>query len=199
MVTTNRSLSWIDRSRWGSLLGAAVGDPQFASAPAPAPTVAIEAKPQRRTLSPPSMGFAAAVPSFLPPESQLDTRLAAFLAWVVERTQCSAVFVADESGLPVAEHAGSDLARVAAVSAVLGMLQQFRHAVGESTGAWVSVHLDDQVMHFVEVQSDWGRFGAGLLTADSLPSRELVEVRDALFRAFVPGGTPVAAPAWRNR
>jgi len=145
------------------------------------------------------MGSAAAVPAFLPPESQLDARLAAFLSWVIDRTRCSAVFVADESGLPVAEHAGSDLSRVAAVSAVLGMLQQFRHAVGDATGAWVSVHLDDQVMHFVEVQSDWGRFGAGLLTPDSLPSRELVEVRDALFRAFVPAGSPGGAASWRNR
>lgn len=197
MVTTNRSLSWIDRSRWGSLLGAAVGDPQIVPQ-APAPAVATE-RPKRRTLSPPSMGSAAAVPSFLPPESQLDSRLAAFLAWVVERTRCTAVFVADESGLPVAEHAGSDLARTAAVAAVLGMLQQFRQTVGDASGAWVSVDSGDQVMHFVEVQSDWGRFGAGLLTADTLPSRDLVEVRDALYRAFVPVGAPSVAPSWRNR
>ena len=186
MVTTNRSLSWIDRTRWGSLLGAAVGDSQVGP-----PTVPMEPpRPTRRTLRPPLTGAAAAVPAFLPPESQLDRRLAAFLAWVVERTRCTAVFVADESGLPVAEHASTDAARIAAVSAVLGMLQQFRQAVGESTGAWVSVHFDGQVMHFVEVRSDWGRFAAGLLTPDSLPSRDLVEVRDALQRAFVPGFGP---------
>jgi hypothetical protein len=45
-------------------------------------------------------------------------------------------------------------------------------------------------MHFVEVQSDWGRFGAGLLTPDSLSSRDLLDVREALLRAFVPVGQP---------
>ncbi len=186
MVTTNRSLSWIDRTKWGELLGAAVGDSPIA--PPTLPTERI--KPTRRTLRPPHMGAAAAVPSFLPPESQLDERLSAFLTWVVARTGCSAVFVADEGGLPVAEHSGSNEARIAAVSAVLAMLQQFRQTVGESTGAWVSVHFGDNVIHFVEVKSDWGRFGAGLVTRDSLPSKDLVEVRDALARAFVPTPRP---------
>ncbi|MBL9109042.1 MAG: hypothetical protein JNM74_07220, partial [Myxococcales bacterium] len=96
MATTSRSLSWIDRARFGSLLDVARGGdtPQPPSV-ARAPAKGHEAPVTRRTLRPVMTGAAAAVPAFLPPESQLDTRLAAFLSWVVERTGCSAVFVAD--------------------------------------------------------------------------------------------------------
>lgn len=192
-MTTSRSISWIDRSRWDTLLAAAtkrapVGSgfspavasvraarpaaPAPAPAPAPAAAVAAPARPAKPTYPP----FRA--------ESQLlDERLASLVGWIERCVSCRAAFIADDNGLPVVEHLGAEQGHIAAASSILMMLASVRSLVRES-GSWLALKLESSVLHVVEVETRWGRFGLGVVTDDSLPQEFLTALSAAVESAF---------------
>jgi len=166
-MTNSRSLSWIDRGRWDGLLARVTDEPAPPRRPpCPAPD------PPRPGYRP----FAAAA-------RQLEDRLQALVAWIEDCVPCRAAFIADDNGLPVVEHLGTEAGHVAAASSILLMLASVRALVRDS-GGWLSLELGAEVLNVVEVATRWGRFGIGVVTDDALPREFLLALSDAVERAF---------------
>jgi len=188
------SLSWIDRSSWSTWMESAcptaeVGPvtSQFVrttSAPvvAPPPTVPLprQSVPAPSVAVPPPSSVTSA---FHPPNAPLEVRLHAVVEWIESNVSCIGAFIADDNGLPVVEHSSVDQGHMAAASSVLLMLASIRGLMGDVAG-WLSLKTGAGVLHFVEVETEWGRFGVGILTQTHLPSELLPTLRDAVEVAF---------------
>lgn len=204
-MTTNRSISWIDRKRWDSLLAAAT---QRSSSAASAAAAAIMAPAPLRDTRPVTRAAVAAAPAVAtapaaapapapavvapakvtyPPfhsdSSQLDERLQALVSWIESCVACRAAFIADDNGLPVVEHLGAEQGHIAAASSILLMLASVRSLMRDS-GGWLSLKMSSAVLHVVEVATRWGRFGIGVVTDDSLPLEFLTALSAAVESAF---------------
>lgn len=198
-MTTSRSISWIDRSRWDSLLAAATkrapagsgvsvaAAPARQARPAPRPAPAPSAPPPAVAAPAPAAApLRPAKPTYPPfrAESQLlDERLASLVGWIERCVPCHAAFIADDNGLPVVEHLGAEQGHIAAASSILMMLASVRSLVRES-GSWLALKLESSVLHVVEVETRWGRFGIGVVTDDSLPQEFLTALSAAVESAF---------------
>ena len=201
------SLSWIDRSSWTTWMESArpsveVG-PVTRKLVRVAPTAKVEEPPPtvplpRQSVSPPRPSVPTqsapaplvAVPppsrvtsTFHPPAAALEVRLHAVVEWIEENVSCIGAFIADDNGLPVVEHSSVDQGHMAAASSVLLMLASIRGLMGDVAG-WLSLKTGAGVLHFVEVETEWGRFGVGILTHAHLPSELLPTLRDAVEVAF---------------
>ena len=121
--------------------------------------------------------------SFHPPDAPLEVRLHAVVEWIQTNVACIGAFIADDNGLPVVEHSSVDQGHMAAASSVLLMLASIRGLMGDVAG-WLSLKTGAGVLHFVEVETEWGRFGVGILTHTHLPSELLPTLRDAVEVAF---------------
>lgn len=207
-MTNSRSLSWIDRGRWESLLSAATNQsaaqPETVRQPRPAGAApARPAAPRRTTSVPPipSVGAqaapAAAPVAVAPPplpakrtyapyvceSTHLDERLQALIAWIEANATCSAAFVADDNGLPVVEHVGAEQTHIAAASSILMMLASVRSLMRDS-GGWLTLKMAESVLHVVEVTTRWGRFAIGVVGQDLLPHEFLSALSAAVESAF---------------
>lgn len=206
-MTNSRSLSWIDRGRWDSLLAAATSPgevspaaprparPKAAARPAAAPA------PRRATSVPTSVPavppLPAAPPAALAPvppprpvyspyvcvSQQLEDRLQSLVAWIESCVSCRAAFIADDNGLPVVEHLGAEQGHIAAASSILMMLASVRTLMRDS-GGWLSLKMSSGVLNVVEVTTRWGRFGIGVVTEDLLPQEFLTALSAAVESAF---------------
>jgi hypothetical protein len=230
-MTTNRSLSWIDRGRWAGLLAQVTDStdelppPPRVAVPRPrasTPTSAPMPLPRRPSSGPPSVPAlpstaaspprtAAASPiSVMPPvvpappplnvapppppikaypafsssSRNLEERLQSLVAWIEDCVPCRAAFIADDNGLPVVEHIGADPGQIAAASSILLMLASVRSLMRDS-GGWLSLKLGTAILNVVEVATQWGRFGIGIVTDDPLPREFLAVLSVAVERAFL--------------
>lgn len=194
-MTTNRSISWIDRSRWDVLLAAATQRaPQDPAASIMAPP-ARRAAPARASTpapaAPPPVAVAVAAvatarphyPPFHSDSQQLDERLQSLVSWIESCVDCRAAFIADDNGLPVVEHLGAEQSHIAAASSILLMLASVRSLMRDS-GGWLSLKMSSAVLHVVEVETRWGRFGIGVVTDDTLPLEFLSALSAAVESAF---------------
>jgi hypothetical protein len=109
--------------------------------------------------------------------------LHAVVEWIEANVSCIGAFIADDNGLPVVEHSSVDQGHMAAASSVLLMLASIRGLMGDVAG-WLSLKTGAGVLHFVEVETAWGRFGVGILTETHLPAELLPTLRDAVEVAF---------------
>lgn len=205
-MTNSRSLSWIDRGKWESLLSNATQqDPQAparSSRPAavakPAAARPAAAQPRRAATAstvpsipsiPASLPVAPApaVPKTYPPftttSEQLDERLQGLVSWIEACVPCRAAFIADDSGLPVVEHLGAEQGHIAAASSILSMLASVRSLMRDS-GGWLSLKMSSGVLHVVEVTTRWGRFAIGVVTEDLVPHAFLTALSAAVESAF---------------
>ncbi|MEZ4363534.1 MAG: hypothetical protein R3B48_25385 [Kofleriaceae bacterium] len=201
-MTNSRSLSWIDRGRWNTLLAAATqGGPALAprgptpARPAPARPAPAAPSPARETPAPepaaaaaaPAAPAAVATPrsyaTYECTSTLLDDRLQALMAWIEASVPCQAAFIADDNGLPVVEHIGAEQGHVAAASSILLMLASVRSLVRES-GGWLSLKLSSSVLNVVELTTQWGRFGIGVVTDDLLSQEFFAALSAAVERAF---------------
>lgn len=180
--------------------------PWFASPPRaasptrpPPPVTAPPARSRLVTASPPVPSWPGALPlPDLPPlpparpagyrpfassSQQLEERLQALMVWIEACVPCRAAFIADDNGLPVVEHLGTDPEHVAAASSILLMLASVRTLMRDS-GGWLSLKLGAAMLNVVEVATRWGRFGIGVVTDDALPREFLVVLSAAVERAF---------------
>jgi hypothetical protein len=195
-MTNSRSLSWIDRGRWESLLSAAT-DPSTAhpeTARSPRPAGAAPARPPAPrhaapvpAVSPVTAVAAAPAKRSYPPyaceASHLDERLQALIAWIEANATCTAAFVADDNGLPVVEHVGAEQTHIAAASSILMMLASVRSLMRDS-GGWLTLKMAESVLHVVEVTTRWGRFAIGVVSDDLLPHEFLSALSAAVESAF---------------
>jgi hypothetical protein len=195
-MTNSRSLSWIDRGRWGALLAAATQQPQGRSVPRPPPSRPRPDDVAGRAVSVGSSAAALAVadavlpakvvpayPAFTCASGQLDERLQALVSWIEQCVPCRAAFIADDNGLPVVEHLGAEQGHIAAASSILLMLASVRSLMRDS-GGWLSLKMSSAVLHVVEVTTKWGRFGIGVVTNDLLPHEFLSALSAAVESAF---------------
>jgi hypothetical protein len=200
-MTNSRSLSWIDRDRWGALLAAATQQPPGRSAartPPPPPRARRDDVAGRPvSVAPGAMAVAAPAPALAPApvevapsyphftcdSGQLDERLQALVSWIEQCVPCRAAFIADDNGLPVVEHLGAEQGHIAAASSILLMLASVRSLMRDS-GGWLSLKMSSAVLHVVEVSTRWGRFGIGVVTDDILPHEFLSALSAAVESAF---------------
>lgn len=210
-MTNSRSLSWIDRGRWDSLLAAATQPEEAApqarrpakprpAAPRPSAAAAtaasaVSAPAPRRAASVPAVPAVPAIPAVAPPppkpsyppfecaSMQLDERLQALVSWIESCVKCRAAFIADDNGLPVVEHLGAEQGHIAAASSILMMLASVRTLMRDS-GGWLSLKMSSAVLNVVEVTTRWGRFGIGVVTDDLLPHEFLTALSAAVESAF---------------
>lgn len=105
------------------------------------------------------------------------------MAWIEASVPCQAAFIADDNGLPVVEHIGAEQGHVAAASSILLMLASVRSLVRES-GGWLSLKLSSSVLNVVELTTQWGRFGIGVVTDDLLSQEFFAALSAAVERAF---------------
>lgn len=205
-MTNSRSLSWIDRGRWESLLSAATN--QSAAAPEtprpsrPAGAAPVRPPAPRRTSSVPPVPSVSAQPAaiavapapapapakrtyapYICESTHLDERLQALIAWIEANATCSAAFVADDNGLPVVEHVGAEQTHIAAASSILMMLASVRSLMRDS-GGWLTLKMAESVLHVVEVTTRWGRFAIGVVGQDLLPHEFLSALSAAVESAF---------------
>jgi hypothetical protein len=207
-MTNSRSLSWIDRGRWDALLAAAT---QHASAPrvigARSPQPAASPRRAHGTQDPrdarrdingdaaeggrvvaavpanAAPALAITYPHFTCESQQLDERLQALVGWIERCVACRAAFIADDNGLPVVEHLGAEQGHIAAASSILLMLASVRSLMRDS-GGWLSLKMSSAVLHVVEVTTQWGRFGIGVVTDDLVPQEFLSALSAAVESAF---------------
>ncbi len=200
------SLSWIDRSSWTTWMESArpaevgpvtrklvrAAPAASGAADAPPPTVPLPRQSvpvlSAPVLSVPAPSVAVPPPSritssFHPPDAPLEVRLHAVVEWIEANVSCIGAFIADDNGLPVVEHSSVDQGHMAAASSVLLMLASIRGLMGDVAG-WLSLKTGAGVLHFVEVETAWGRFGVGILTHTHLPAELLPTLRDAVEVAF---------------
>jgi hypothetical protein len=202
-MTTSQSLFWIDRGRWAGLLARVIEDPAPAGWQAPKPNVrpviaspragaspsSPPARPQPGTAPlpdappPPPPAKSVGYRPFTSSSQQLEERLQALMTWIEDCVPCRAAFVADDNGLPVVEHLGTDPGHVAAASSILLLLASVRTLMRDS-GGWLSLQLGAAVLNVVEVATRWGRFGLGVVSDDALPREFLVVLCAAVERAF---------------
>lgn len=159
-----------------------------ASLPAGASPSAPPVRPRSDTLPLPNLpplppARPAGYRPFAPSSQQLEDRLQALVAWIESCVPCHAAFIADDNGLPVVEHLGTESGHVAAASSILVMLASVRTLM-RGSGGWLAVELGAAVMNVVEVATRWGRFGVGVVTDDALPREFLVMLSAAVERAF---------------
>ena len=192
------SLSWIDRSSWTTWMessrppveerpvtrktGRAASKVEALPPTVPLPrqgAASPSVPPPSNSVPPPSR----LTSSFHPPDAPLEVRLRAVVEWIESNVACIGAFIADDNGLPVVEHSSVDQGHMAAASSVLLMLASIRGLMGDVAG-WLSLKTGAGVLHFVEVETEWGRFGVGILTHTHLPSELLPTLRDAVEVAF---------------
>jgi len=207
--------SWPQVARAASTVTRWIAPPPGAASPTrpSPPATAPPARPRLVTASPPAGAspFALPVPprpgalplpdlpplpparpagyrAFAPSSQQLEERLQALVAWIEDCVPCRAAFIADDNGLPVVEHLGTDPGHVAAASSILVMLASVRTLMCDS-GGWLVLELGAAVLNVVEVVTRWGRFGVGVVTDDALPREFLVALSAAVERAFHGGSS----------
>lgn len=215
-MTTNRSLSWIDRGRFAGLLAQVTERASEEPAPPPArprasapvakpsamppprrqapaiPAVpaipVVPPPPEPLNIAPPPPPPAAPAVKVYPPFSStsrnLEERLQALVSWIEACVPCRAAFIADDNGLPVVEHIGADPGQIAAASSILLMLASVRSLMRDS-GGWLSLKLGASILNVIEVATQWGRFGIGIVTDDALPREFLAVLSVAVERAFL--------------
>jgi hypothetical protein len=149
----------------------------------PPPAAPEPPAPPPAVTAPPAPPPATVYPAFSAPSRNLEERLQALIAWIERSVTCRAAFIADDNGLPVVEHIGADPGEIAASSSILLMLASLRSLMRDS-GGWLSLKLGTAVLHVVEVDTPWGRFGIGVVTDDSLPREFLTALSVAVERAF---------------
>jgi hypothetical protein len=106
------------------------------------------------------------------------------VTWIEACVPCRAAFIADDNGLPVVEHLGADPGQIAAASSILLMLASVRSLMRDS-GGWLSLKLGSAILNVVEVATQWGRFGIGIVTDDPLAREFLAVLSVAVERAFL--------------
>jgi hypothetical protein len=153
--------------------------------PAPLPPAAMPVPPPLAPLQmapppPPIKSY----PPFSSAARNLEDRLQALVAWIELCVPCHAAFIADDNGLPVVEHIGADPGQIAAASSILLMLASVRTLVRDS-GGWLSLKLGAAILNVVEVATQWGRFGIGIVTDDPLAREFLAVLGVAVERAFL--------------
>ncbi len=209
-MTNSRSLSWIDRDKWGSLLSAATHPGSAAGASASPSSAARSAGRPQQAASPPAAvrpvtgplpgqrkgaSMVPPVPAVAPPPPKsfapfavaatqsLEERLQALVTWIEDCVSCRAAFIADDNGLPVVEHVAADPGHVAAASSILMMLASVRTLMRDS-GGWLSLKMSSGVLHVVEVTTRWGRFAIGVVTDDLIAQEFLTALSAAVDSAF---------------
>lgn len=190
---TSPSLSWIDRAAFDRLVDRATGTsaPRWGAlaprvpAPKPAAKAASMVPPalvaKIASVVPPAPPFALA--PYTPTGDGLEANLRELVRWIEENLRSRAAFIADDHGLPVVESARAKPGHTAATSSILLLLESIRSLMGDM-GHWISLRTASGVLHFVEVETAWGRFGVGVLTEGTLTSDAQAALERAVSQAF---------------
>ncbi|HEY0190390.1 MAG TPA: hypothetical protein VGC42_04660 [Kofleriaceae bacterium] len=150
---------------------------------APVPPVPPVAAPPPLNVAPPPPAVKT-YPPFASSSKSLEERLQQLVAWIEACVPCRAAFIADDNGLPVVEHVAADPGQIAAASQILLMLASVRSLMRDS-GGWLSLKLGTAILNVVEVATQWGRFGIGIVTDDALPREFLAVLSVAVELAFL--------------
>ncbi len=203
---THPSLSWIDPGRFAALVVGATTDPQaqvsaraFRLPPpergtltrtptaVPQPLRSPAKVPARGPAKEPHGGGQPELAEFVAPAAPLTQRLEAFVEWLGQGLVVRATFIADEHGLPVIE-GKADADHIAISASFMALLRQIREATGAPKAGRVYLALDDNgVLHLVEVNTPWGRYGVGLIAELPLRSHVLATIQRGLESAFGEG------------
>ncbi len=223
----NRSLSWIDGTRWRKLVKSVrrseppvsdYGQEGFlsldslksfgtletnksdgSSRPSVEPSKVadkVRSVPPRSdeagvTEKPPGSGHEAEVVRVvadLDLSGPLETRIAAFLDWVDQTTVCSAVYLADEDGLALAQHKCRP-AHISLSALILRFQADLRRWFGVSRRGIASINLDDEfTLYCIECTTRWGQMALGIVLRESLPQQTLRKIQHELEQVFTEKG-----------
>lgn len=177
---TSPSLSWIDRAAFGRLVDRATGTgtAQWGALARPAIAPAPPAALAKTT----SVAPAAFAP-YASTGDGLEANLRELVRWIEANLRSRAAFIADDHGLPVVESARAQPGHTAATSSILLLLESIRSLMGDM-GHWISLRTASGVLHFVEVETSWGRFGVGVLTEGALNPDAQAALERAVSHAF---------------
>lgn len=186
----NRSLCWVDQERWQHLVERCGLTPPAGQGWIPATRLAplaAAAGTQRRT---PPAGARAPVPAAgaEPPapdfEGPIDQRLDQLLEWIGRSVAADSIFVADESGLPMASVGESSDLVTTGVLLSAAYAQLWPPAAERQPLSTCLLFPDDRVLTVTESKTDLGCFALGYLCDGFTAPWLLARIRRELQRAF---------------
>lgn len=213
-MTNSRSLSWIDRGKWESLLSNATQqEPQAparstrpASVSKQAAARPVAAAPRRAT-SASTVPSIPSIPSSLPsvplqvapaaPAPAVPKTYPPFVTTseqLDERLQGLVNWI--EACVPcraafIADDSGLPVvehlgAEQGHIAAASSILSMLAsvRSLMRDSGGWLSLKMSSGVLHVVEVTTRWGRFGIGVVTEDLVPHAFLTALSAAVESAF---------------
>ncbi|GAB5549765.1 MAG: hypothetical protein RLP09_46850 [Sandaracinaceae bacterium] len=207
------SISWIDRESFASLVRqlqsparkprpSAIAQPRPEAPPASAESTAPTHAPPVRVPRPgataqpeapeterppppsaepePELSFASA---FVAPEGSIDERAAALLSWMSQALPGESAFVTDEHGLAVVERNAN--VELLATSAALMRTVRELHEIFPALEDHITLSLDpNRTLSFALAESDWGHFGAGVVSSGRLAEPALAALTAAVRETF---------------
>ena len=182
------SISWIDRESFASLVRRMQTPAERApKASAPPSTAAPSAAPP--TAASPSVHVprpsapAPTLTPFVAPEGSIDERAAALLEWMGEQLPGDTAFVTDEHGLAVVERNAN--VELLATSAALMRTVRELHDILPTIQDHITLSLSPtHTLSFALAESDWGHFGAGVVSSGRLAEDAMTALTTAVRDTF---------------
>jgi hypothetical protein len=187
------SLSWLDPSALAEgLLRAGLIEPQAGRRPAPSDLswrgVGGHKQPEPTAaslLTEPARPAAERVSApFNPPPGTLQTKLKAYLMWLLDETGCRSSFVVDREGLVLIER-GGDPVLIALSSAFLSLLERVNSCLDSPSRGALALELDSgESLQLMKVDTQFGTYVLGVVVPEPLRHPTTHALRQALTRAM---------------
>lgn len=121
---------------------------------------------------------------FMPPAGNLQSRLQAFVSWVLEISGCARIFVVDEDGLVLTER-NADVTLVAISSSFMSHLRRVQSCFDSGTLDSIAIDVDpDHVLHLLQVRTTLGAFCLGFVVRGPVKRKFLRGFQAGLVRAM---------------
>lgn len=189
------SISWIDRESFASLVrrmqtpaerapkASAPPAPPPPAAPSAAPSAAVPAAASPSVRVPRPSGPAPTLTPFVAPAGSIDERAAALLEWMGEQLPGDVAFVTDEHGLAVVERNAN--VELLATSAALMRTVRELHDILPTIQDHITLSLSPtHTLSFALAESDWGHFGAGVVSSGRLAEDAMTALTAAVRDTF---------------
>lgn len=190
------SISWIDRESFASLVRRmqtpAERAPKASAPPAPPPpaapsaalpSAAVPAAASPSVRVPRPSAPAPTLTPFVAPVGSIDERAAALLEWMGEQLPGDVAFVTDEHGLAVVERNAN--VELLATSAALMRTVRELHDILPTIQDHITLSLSPtHTLSFALAESDWGHFGAGVVSSGRLAEDAMTALTAAVRDTF---------------
>jgi hypothetical protein len=187
------SLSWLDPAALAEgLLRAGLVEPQAGRRPVASDLLWRGAAGQKLA-EPTAVSLLAEPPRptpgrvsspFNPPPGTLQTKLKAFVMWLLDETGCRSSFVVDREGLVLIER-GGDAVLIALSSAFLSLLERVNSCLDSPSRGALALELDSgESLQLMKVDTQFGTYVLGVVVPEPLRHPTTLALRQALTRAM---------------